>query len=182
MSSPYDFDRSTLRGDGRRFGFTLIEIVVVIAIVAVLAAIVLNVSAGVQRRAAVDRVQAELAVLDAGLEAYRRVFGSYPQMSGGAVLLAALNGRAGPTGGAIVQAPIVLLAAFTLREDDPAAPGNVLLDPWDQPYVYQPYTSGPRRSYRLYSIGPDGRDQPATSAGGIDENDPANLDNIYAHL
>ncbi|MCF3651944.1 type II secretion system protein GspG [Synoicihabitans lomoniglobus] len=169
------------RGSSLRSGFTLIELLVVITIIAVLAAITLGISRGASERAATDRARAELAVLSTALEEYRRVFHDYPQQAGGAVLLAALAGRAGPTGSPLQRAPLVALEGFTLENHNPFLAGNVLLDPWNQPYVYSPYLAGPRRGFRLYSVGPDGNDHPPTSTGMIDYDAAANLDNVYAH-
>ncbi len=151
-----------------RRGFTLLEVLLVMAIVAVLATIALRVSAGARQRTATDRARAELAALHTGLEDYRRQYRAYPESSDNTVPLAALHA-------------VIDLAAFSFRVADHAAAGNALLDPWGAPYVYRTHGAGVERGYRLYSIGPDGRDDPPTANGAVDESAPANLDNVYAH-
>lgn len=59
-------------------GFTLVELLVVIAIIAILAAFILNTAAGVQKKAARSRAEAEIAALSAALESYRADNGDYP--------------------------------------------------------------------------------------------------------
>lgn len=161
--------------------FTLIELLVVVVIIGILAAITLSVSAGARERAARDRTQSELAVLSVGLEEYRRVFGAYPQGEGGEVLLTALAGRARPDGNAVTRRAFVTFSALTLQENDPEVAGNVLLDPWLNPYAYRSTQHGARAGYRLYSLGPDGLDVPPGADGAVDADANVNLDNLYAH-
>ena len=63
----------------RRRAFTLIEMLVVMAIIAILAAILLNLNALVQSRAARTRADGEKVTMSAGCEAYKADNGSYPQ-------------------------------------------------------------------------------------------------------
>lgn len=172
--------RQPVAGSSRR-GFTLVELLVVIAIIGILVTVTLSISSGARLRAANERATSELAVLRGGLEDYRRLYRSYPQTSGGAALLSALNGRTGPTGAPMTRAPVMALDAFVLADENPLAAGNTLLDPWNQPYEYRPYQVNGRWAYRLYSIGPDGLDAPPTANGEVDPDFPANLDNLYAH-
>ncbi|MET0261690.1 MAG: prepilin-type N-terminal cleavage/methylation domain-containing protein, partial [Rariglobus sp.] len=59
--------------------FTLIELLTVIAIIAILAAITFGVVKGVNERAAIGQAKAELASLAQALEAYKLQYGDYPQ-------------------------------------------------------------------------------------------------------
>ena len=59
--------------------FTLIEMLVVMAVIAVLAAILLNLNALVQSRAARTRALGEIQTLSSGCESYKADNGSYPQ-------------------------------------------------------------------------------------------------------
>lgn len=164
-----------------RSGFTLIELLAVIAIVSILAAISLKLASGARTGAMQDTARAELAVLSGALEDYKRLYKSYPLTDTSTEFLAALSGEAGPTGVAVSRRPFVSLSGLNLLDNDPAASGNALVDPWEQPYVYQPYVSGGRNQYYLYSIGPDGLDSRPLSDGVLDLAAEANLDNIYAH-
>lgn len=59
--------------------FTLIEMLVVMAVIAVLAAILLNLNGLVQSKAARTRATGEIHALSAGCESYKADNGSYPQ-------------------------------------------------------------------------------------------------------
>lgn len=64
---------------GRTPAFTLIELLTVLAIVAILSAIALGGVTGAKQRANIARTKSELAALSAALEDYRRLYGDYPQ-------------------------------------------------------------------------------------------------------
>lgn len=59
-------------------GFTLVELLVVITIIAILAALVLSTAGGIQDKAARSRAQSEIAALSAALESYKADNGDYP--------------------------------------------------------------------------------------------------------
>ncbi len=59
--------------------FTLIEMLVVMAVIAILAGIILSVNGLVQGKAARARAEGEIKALSAGCEAYKGDNGSYPQ-------------------------------------------------------------------------------------------------------
>lgn len=59
-------------------GFTLVELLVVITIIAILAALVLSTAGGIQDKAARSRAQSEIAALGAALESYKADNGDYP--------------------------------------------------------------------------------------------------------
>lgn len=62
-----------------RAGFTLVELLSVIAIVGVLSGITFAVTRTVSERGKITRAQAELAEIASALEEYRRYFGDYPR-------------------------------------------------------------------------------------------------------
>ncbi|HAJ76869.1 MAG TPA: type II secretion system protein GspG [Gammaproteobacteria bacterium] len=111
-------------------GFTLIEILVVMAIIAMLAVMVapniFNQQAGAQRDAALSQISS----LEAALDTYRLDVGEYPDSLAG--LIENDSGRAAWNG------PY-------LRRDVP-------MDPWQNDYVYE--SNG--REFSLISYGPDG--------------------------
>jgi type II secretion system protein G len=161
-----------------RAGFTLLELLSVITIIALL----MGIGLGAARRAAeagrVARAKAELAVLGAALENYKRTYGDYPRTEDEAQLLRALLGRRGPSADTVIHGRAFLeTARFTIA-------GEVLVDPWGQPYVYAYHATLPwsNSSHVLYSTGPDRRENPRLLAGGFP--DPAgdgNADNIHAN-
>ena len=62
-----------------RDGFTLIELVVVLAVIIVLAGLVLGTSSYVQKKGQRSRAEAEIAAMSAALESYKADNGIYPQ-------------------------------------------------------------------------------------------------------
>jgi general secretion pathway protein G len=58
--------------------FTLIELLIVIAIISVLAGLVLGAASSVQKKGARSRAEAEIAAIGAALESYKADNGDYP--------------------------------------------------------------------------------------------------------
>ncbi len=58
-------------------GFTLVEVLAVVAIIAILATLTLNISKGVSSRQAQARVQGDMSAIAGGLEAYKAAYGDY---------------------------------------------------------------------------------------------------------
>jgi general secretion pathway protein G len=126
----------------RRAGFTLVEMVVVVAIIAVLAAVVApevfkNVS---DANASAARQQIEL--LGTALDSYRLDNHVYPTTDQG---LASL--RTEPATG---EKPPRWRGPYLRRALPP--------DPWGRPYVYLSPGQHDPRGYDLYSLGRDGRE------------------------
>jgi type II secretory pathway pseudopilin PulG len=163
----------------------------VIALVAVLGGIVLGLAVGGHERAAVARAKTELTVLAQALEAWRAQYGDYPAAAAPAEFYESLTGRRGPQHGVLDPPGRTFIEAghFTLRAVDTAAAGNVLLDPWGQPYHYVYFTrllgGSLTPGYVLFSGGADesvkADDPPdsGTMAGVPDMSAPENADNIY---
>ncbi len=59
--------------------FTLVELLTVIAIIAILAGLVLSTAGYIQKKAARSRAEAEIAAMEAALESYKADNGSYPR-------------------------------------------------------------------------------------------------------
>lgn len=64
-------------------GFTIVELLTVVAVIVILSAITVGAMGWVQRKAAVEKTRAQMALLENGLERYYADVGSYPQPSAG---------------------------------------------------------------------------------------------------
>jgi general secretion pathway protein G len=121
-----------------RRGFTLVEMLLVLVILAVLAAIVIPKFSGRSQQAKLTAAQSQIASIELALDAFEVDTGAYPQGNGG---LAALVDE--PSGARNWKGPY-------LKKGVP-------LDPWGNEYVYvYPGKNNPR-GYDLMSVGPDGR-------------------------
>jgi len=125
-----------------RSAFTLIEILTVIAIIAVLASLILATSGYVQERAGRARAEAEIQALSNAIEAYKLDNGDYPQGDGGPTstndLIDALVPAAGSGGKVYFEIPIKMFQGYRSGTDYEAArnAANALVDPFGNPYRY----------------------------------------------
>ena len=76
--------------------FTLVELLVVIALLGILGGMIFAISPGIFRRGESSRAQSEIEAISVALEAYRLHFGDYPQARTPSQLFAALDGKLGP--------------------------------------------------------------------------------------
>jgi len=154
-----------------REGFTLVEIMAVLALIALLASLSVSVTLGLSKRSQVAKARADLELLSVALEAYRRDLGDYPQTADAEQLLDSLAGRLHPTGQVLnpVHRPWLELGSLELDET-----GAYLVDPWGNAYQYEypPNMTEAGPGFVLYSLGPDG-------LGGVG-NESENEDNIHA--
>src|SRR5687767_13748057 len=63
----------------RRSGFTLVELLTSIAIIAILSAFAIGAVRGAKERANIGRARGDLAALATALEEFKRLYGDYPQ-------------------------------------------------------------------------------------------------------
>lgn len=76
--------------------FTLVELMVVVAVIAILAGLVLGGAGAVRQRAARGQAKAEVSAIEAGLARYQMDFGAYPVSTG--ITPGGSNYPANPTG------------------------------------------------------------------------------------
>jgi prepilin-type N-terminal cleavage/methylation domain-containing protein len=152
-------------------GLTLIELIAVIAIIGVLAAITFGLARGVRDRAAIGKARVEIAAIAQALESYRVRYGDYPQTSNAATMLQCLIGKLGPNGVALTDKPVIEMGRFsTANNADPFTTVTaVLADPFGKSYNYAYKTGGSWKnpSFVLFSPGPDGAVEGSLPADGF---------------
>lgn len=139
----------------RKRAFTLVELLVVVAILGILAGLVTAGAQAARRRAAVTKAKVMIASLETEIAMYESDMGTHPE-TGNTSLVAALQDDPGDAhwGG-----PYHEFKADELKSGE-------LVDPWGNPYVYISVNGGApehrTRSYDLYSFGPNGADDGGT--------------------
>lgn len=116
-------------------GFTLVELLVVMVILGLLAALVVPSYLGRERKARSQAAKTQIELLGTALDTFRLDVGRYPTTQEG---LQALRSQ----------------LSGVPRWDGPYLKKDVPLDPWGRPYVYQ--SPGQHGEYDLHSYGADG--------------------------
>lgn len=176
-----------LRPSARESGFTVLELLTVLAIIAILTTVVVGAGRFATETSRTARTRAELAVIAAALADYKLAFGDYPRTDDPASLLQALLGRLDPSLRPATTKSFLETHRFaTLRGTDPRHDTSApLVDAWERPYryVYRPAIAGTslHPTFILYSTGPDGADFFTPSQPNApDRTRIENLDNLYA--
>jgi general secretion pathway protein G len=122
-------------------GFTLIEIMVVVIILAMLAGLVLPRIIGQEEKARVETAKIQIRSLESALDGYKLDNGFYPTTDQGL--------------DALIKKPESGRVPMKWREGGYLKPARVPKDPWDHDYhYYSPGNEG--RDYELISYGADG--------------------------
>lgn len=122
-----------------RRAFTLIELLLVLVILGILAAIVVPKFSGRTEQARVTAAQAQIATFGTALDAFEVDNGFYPKGKNG-------------------LEDLVTQPRDTPNWKGPYLKSDIPLDPWGHPYIYEcPGRRNPT-SYDLMSMGPDGRE------------------------
>jgi len=122
----------------RRSGFTLIEVLLVLAILVVLGSLAVGLFTNTQKKANIKAAQAQINLLDTPITEYHLELKQYPSS-----LEALIAPPADLPPGAMWGGPY-------LKDN------QVPIDPWGSPYQYAAPGSNNPQGYDLWSLGPDG--------------------------
>lgn len=136
MISDMNSHRTRIRSARR--GFTLVELLLVLVILGMLAALVMPKFTGRTEQARVTAAQTQIATFGTALDAFEVDTGSYPRGSDGLQQL-----LVAPREGTGWRGPY-------LKNDIP-------MDPWGNAYVYECPGKNNPSGYDLMSMGPDGQ-------------------------
>jgi len=120
----------------RRGGFTLLEVLLVLAILVIMGSTVTYYFVGAQQRAYTRQAQNQISMLEDMLVAYHMDVGSFPNTSQGLSSL---------------RTPPPELTNTT-KWQGPYAAKEIPPDPWGNPYQYELLAA---EQYRIWSWGPD---------------------------
>lgn len=176
-----------MRTSTRRTGFTLVEILIVISIIAIIASIVLGGVIVVRKKANEAMANSYVSSLHGALKQYVQDTNKYPGReypdgeNAFPALFEALFGKKESEGGkGGPSAPYIEIKTkdvavwdeteekyrqATIEDMEDPSLKKYVMDPWDKPYVYHENASRPRQDYMrnakadIYSVGADGIDQ-----------------------
>jgi len=129
--------RHRRRGGADPSGFTLIELMLVLVILATLAAIVLPKFTGRSQQAKMTAAKTQISQLEVALDAFEIDLGRYPTTTEG------------------LRALVVKPTSDSDGWQQPYLKRAVPQDPWGNDYVYRYPGQYNENGYDLYSVGPD---------------------------
>ena len=120
--------------------FTLVELLLVLTILGILAAIVVPKFTGRTEQARITAAHSQIATFSTALDAFEIDNGYYPK------------GRSG------LQELVVQPRDTRSWKGPYLSKGEIPLDPWGHPYIYESPGKRNTSGYDLMSMGPDGRE------------------------
>lgn len=129
--------------------FTLMELLVAMAIIVILAGMAVGGAQMARKRGAVTKARAAIAALEAAIDMYEQDLGEYPP-SGNENLTKALTDTSSPP--ANWNGPYMRFKEEDLEE-------GKYIDPWGNPYVYTERGTHNQDFYDIYSFGPNSQDE-----------------------
>jgi general secretion pathway protein G len=129
---------------GRRSGFTLIEVLLVLVILVILGSLVGLQVSNAQKKGRRDAAKAQTTMFEQPLKMYELDMGQYPSTSAG---LEALR-----------SAPPEAQSQGSTKWSGPYLEKAVPLDPWGRPFQYASPGRHNSDSFDVWSLGPDGAD------------------------
>ena len=130
-------------------GFTLLELVIVMAVISILASLIIGAATTARRRGIKAKAEVMIASLETSLSLYETDMGDFPDTSDIKQVIADLEG---PVEDSDWEGPYMEVKEAQLVNGS-------YVDPWGQPFNYRVYPSwGNSSSYNIWSNGPDGVD------------------------
>ena len=131
-------------------GLSLIEMLIAVAVIALLATMAIGIAARIESQAKEKAVKGLFACLEGALEEYREFTGDFPRLQGPRILYDEL--RSVPSSRQILdKMDHSFTGHMAMGDDEAPAPG--IFDPWGMPLIYE-YGSGDTFP-KLTSAGPD---------------------------
>jgi len=160
--NPNAEDYQRKKGRGFLKAFTLVEIMVVVAVIGIIAGFVLAAAGGVQKKAARDQAKAEIKTMTIALERYKTDRVTYP-------------GSTNPSRTALFTN---LTNYMTFKTSQ--VTNNQVLDPYGYPYWYRSPAGAANtmlsESFEIWSTGPNGKSGLTNQTPNL--TDTNNLDDI----
>ncbi|MEM9226974.1 MAG: prepilin-type N-terminal cleavage/methylation domain-containing protein, partial [Verrucomicrobiota bacterium] len=163
-------------------GFTIIELLSAIAVIAILASIVISIQRGVFSEQSDAKARGEMQAIATALEAFKQKYRDYPLIDDdpeelyNALMGRTVIGRVGdeyrmvdvPTARAV---PLIDEMSIEVYDDGSS---TYFLDPWGEPYVYyyreEPNGTWNHTSFILLSSGSDGQLGASITNGNLEDN------------
>jgi general secretion pathway protein G len=132
----------TRRDVSRRGGFSLIELLLVLVILAILAAVVVPKFTGRSEDARIAAAKTDVSQMETAIDMFEQDAGRFPSTSEGLTVLTRQQG----------------LGSDVKAWKGPYLKREVPTDPWGNPYVYRQPGNVNTTGYDLFSMGKDGKE------------------------